>query len=60
MTARRTVPQLCFTLYRFRSGSVLGELGDANYIASAVMYFISENARWTTGVLMSVDGGYTL
>lgn len=44
----------------FRSGSVLGELGDANYIASAVMYFISENARWTTGVLMSVDGGYTL
>lgn len=44
----------------FRSGSVLGELGDPTYIASAVMYFISEKACWTTGVLLSVDGGYTL
>lgn len=44
----------------FRSGSVLGELGDPDYIAAAVMYFISDEARWTTGVLMSVDGGYTL
>ena len=43
----------------FRSGSVLGELGDARYIAGAVRYFISE-ARWTTGMLMSVDGGYTI
>ena len=44
----------------FRSGSVLGELGDARYIAGAVRYFISEEARWTTGVLLSVDGGYTI
>ncbi len=44
----------------FRSGSVLGELGDARYIAGALRYFISEEARWTTGVLMSVDGGYTI
>ncbi|MBO5159433.1 MAG: SDR family oxidoreductase [Lachnospiraceae bacterium] len=44
----------------FRQGSVLGELGDPDYIAAAVMYFISEKARWTTGVLMSVDGGFTL
>lgn len=44
----------------FRLGSVLHELGDADYIAGALKYFISEEARWTTGVLMSVDGGYTL
>ena len=45
---------------KFRAGSVLGELGDAAYIAGAVEYFISDEARWTTGALLSVDGGYTL
>ena len=45
---------------KFRAGSVLGELGDTAYIAGAVRYFISDAAKWTTGVLMSVDGGYTL
>ncbi len=44
----------------FRSGSVLHQLGDAAYIAEAVRYLISPNARWTTGVLLSVDGGFTL
>ena len=44
----------------FRAGSVLHELGDAKYIAEAVRYLISPNARWTTGVLLSVDGGFTL
>ena len=45
---------------KFRAGSVLGELGDAAYIAGAVEYFISDEARWTTGALLSVDGGNTL
>lgn len=45
---------------KFREGSVLKELGDADYIAEAVMYFISDNAKWTTGTLLVVDGGYTL
>ena len=45
---------------QFRGGSVLGELGAPEYIAGAVKYFISDEARWTTGVLLSVDGGYTL
>lgn len=44
----------------FRSGSVLHELGDAAYIAGAVRYLISPDACWTTGVLLSVDGGFTL
>ena len=45
---------------QFRSGSVLGELGAPEYIAGAVKYFISDEAHWTTGVLLSVDGGYTI
>lgn len=45
---------------KFRTGSVLGEFGDADYIAAAVAYFVSDAARWTTGALLSVDGGYTL
>lgn len=50
-------PVLCES---FRSGSVLHQLGDPAYIAEAVRYLISPNARWTTGVLLSVDGGFTL
>ena len=45
---------------KFREGSVLRQLGDVEYIAGAVKYFISPEAKWTTGVLLSVDGGYTL
>lgn len=45
---------------KFRSGSVLGELGDADYIAAAVDYFVSDAAKWTTGALLSVDGGFTI
>lgn len=45
---------------KFRTGSVLGEFGDADYIAAAVEYFVSDAARWTTGALLSVDGGYTI
>lgn len=44
----------------FRNGSVLHELGDPGYIAGAVRYFLSPEAEWTTGVLLSVDGGYTI
>ncbi|MBO4298261.1 MAG: SDR family oxidoreductase [Clostridia bacterium] len=45
---------------KFRRGSVLCQLGDVRYIAGAVKYFISEEAKWTTGALLSVDGGYTI
>lgn len=44
----------------FRKGSVLGELGESEYLAEAVRYLLSENARWTTGTRLVVDGGYTL
>lgn len=32
--------------------------GDPAYIADGVLYFLGENACWTTGVLLPVDGGY--
>lgn len=32
--------------------------GQAEYIADGVLYFLGENACWTTGVLLPVDGGY--
>lgn len=33
-------------------------LGKPEDIASAVEYFISENARWVTGQVFQIDGGY--
>ncbi len=45
---------------RLRNGSVLREFGDANFIAKAVEYFVSDEAAWTTGAILKVDGGYTL
>lgn len=44
----------------FKEGAVLKTLGAPEYIANAVKYFISDDACWTTGVLLSVDGGFTL
>ncbi len=44
----------------FRKGSVLGELGESEYVAEAVRYLLSENSRWTTGTRLVIDGGYTL
>ncbi len=45
---------------QFRSGSVLNELGDSSYVAQAIEYFVSADAKWTTGALLNVDGGYSL
>lgn len=35
----------------------LGRLGDPEEIAAAVCYFASEEARWTTGAVLDVNGG---
>lgn len=37
----------------------LKSFGKPEYIAEAVKYFVSQNAEWTTGSIMCVDGGYT-
>jgi len=36
----------------------LGRYGDPAYIAAAVVYFLEDDAQWTTGSLLSVDGGF--
>ncbi|BCR92915.1 SDR family NAD(P)-dependent oxidoreductase [Aspergillus chevalieri] len=37
-----------------------GGLGEAEYIASMAVVLASDDARWTTGVVLPVDGGYTV
>ena len=36
-----------------------GRLGTADEIAGAIVYFAADHARYTTGAVLSVDGGYT-
>jgi len=38
----------------------LGCLGQPEHIAEAVIYFASDEAAWTTGALLPVDGGFML
>lgn len=45
---------------RFRDWTTLREYGDVRYIAQAVRYFLSDEAQWTTGALLHVDGGATV
>ena len=34
-------------------------LGEADDIANAVAYLLSDMAKWVTGSVMNVDGGFT-
>ncbi len=36
-----------------------GRLGTSEEIAGAIVYFAADHARYTTGAVLSVDGGYT-
>jgi NAD(P)-dependent dehydrogenase (short-subunit alcohol dehydrogenase family) len=37
----------------------MGRLGTPDEIAGAIAYFAADHARYTTGAVLSVDGGYT-
>jgi NAD(P)-dependent dehydrogenase (short-subunit alcohol dehydrogenase family) len=37
----------------------LGRLGEPSDVASAALFLASDEARWITGVVLPVDGGYT-
>lgn len=37
----------------------MGRLGQPEEVAEAAVYFASEESRWTTGSILSVDGGVT-
>ena len=38
----------------------VGRIGTAKEIASAVMYFADDNAAFTTGTVLSVNGGIVI
>ncbi len=38
----------------------LGRIGQPEEIAKAVMYFASDDASWTTGAILTVDGGESI
>ena len=38
----------------------LGRIGQPEEIAKAVMYFASDDASWTTGAILAVDGGESI
>ena len=41
----------------FESIHPMGRLGEPEEIAEAAIYFVSDESRWTTGSILSVDGG---
>lgn len=47
-------------LDRSKTTHPMGRVGTAAEVAEAALYFASPGARWTTGVLLSVDGGRAL
>jgi dihydroanticapsin dehydrogenase len=38
----------------------LGRIGQPEEIAKAIMYFVSDDASWTTGAILAVDGGESI
>ena len=45
---------------QLRTATKLCEFGDTSYIADAVVYFVSDGAKWTTGAMLNVDGGFVV
>lgn len=43
----------------FESMHPMGRLGQPEEVAEATVYFASDESRWTTGSILSVDGGVT-
>ncbi len=38
----------------------IGRIDQPKEIAKAVMYFVSDDASWTTGAILAVDGGESI
>jgi 3-oxoacyl-[acyl-carrier protein] reductase len=41
----------------FEETHPMGRLGQPEEIAEAAVYFVSDESRWTTGSILTVDGG---
>jgi len=59
-TGRLTARVPAEQLDRARERSVLGRLGDPQDVAGVVLFLCSEAARHITGVVIPVDGGYSI
>jgi len=46
------------TAAQILSRTPMKSFGKPKHIAEAVKYFVSQNAEWTTGSIISIDGGY--
>ena len=38
----------------------IGRIGQPEEVAKAVMYFASDDASWTTGAILAIDGGESI
>ena len=38
----------------------IGRIGKPEEIANAVLYFVSDESSWTTGAVLTVDGGESI
>jgi 3-oxoacyl-[acyl-carrier protein] reductase len=45
---------------KIAEGTSLGRVGEPEYVADAIVYLASEQARWITGQLLYVDGGWRI
>ncbi len=46
------------TVEAITEATPLGRLGDVEDVGQAVVYLMSDEARWVTGALLAVDGGF--
>jgi NAD(P)-dependent dehydrogenase (short-subunit alcohol dehydrogenase family) len=38
----------------------IGRIGQPEEVARAILYFASDDAAWTTGAILAVDGGESI
>jgi dihydroanticapsin dehydrogenase len=38
----------------------IGRIGKPEEVAKAILYFASDDAAWTTGAILAVDGGESI
>ena len=44
---------------RYADGTTIGRMGTPEDIVGAISYLLSEESKWTTGINLVIDGGYS-